>query len=229
MEIIKNKKLLLSSIGVLLLVLLLLTVFFMIRTPAEVFNNNISFSGLSVNPPLPGGVLASYRYYENYDQADKYADTVVIGDVIEVDAPKELVTGKTVNTLTGEGEPVSHVYTVSEIKISKVIKGRYFPGDVVKIKQFGGAYKEIEYDERNMYGTVYYQTGERHIFFLESYEDSPCSTINPQQGDILIENGKIKASNKVQFIKDNISEELAEKALKERIEALKDRNNTESK
>ncbi len=229
MKILNNKKLLISSISVLLLGLVILTLIYINRTPAEVLNHKISFSGISVNPSMPGGASAEYMYFKNYDQADEMADTVVIGDVIKVDDPKQLVIGETINTITGEKEPSSFLYTVSEVKISKVIKGKYLPGDIIKIKQLGGSYKEVGYDEHNMYGTMYYQKGERYVFFLVSYEDSPCSTINPQQGDMLIEDGKIKERNKVQFIKDNVSEDLAVKALKERVEALKAKDNKDSK
>ena len=134
--------------------------------------------------------------------------------------------GEATNTITGEKELLSYVYTVSEVKVIEVIKGKYSTGDIIKIKQYGGAYKDREY---SMDGIQYFQKGERHIFFLQSYEDAPSSTINPQQGDMLIEAGKIKARNKVQFIKDNISEDLAVKALKERIEALKVSDNKDSK
>ncbi len=220
-----NKKLLISSLSILFLGLILLIVFFINRTPVEVLNNNISFNDLSDTSSTPGSASASYRYYENYDQADKKADTVVIGEVIKVNEPEELVTGETTNTITGEKESVSHVYTVSEIKINKVIKGNYSAGDIIKIKQYGGLYKDREY---SMDGIKYYQLGERHIFFLKSYGDAPCSTINPQQGDMLIKDGKTSARNKVQFIKDNISEDLAESTLKERVKYLKDKKNDNS-
>lgn len=224
MNIFNKKRLLISSICVLLLGAVLLTIFPIISTHAEVLNENISFEGINVNPPMPGGMFASYNYYKNYDQVDDIADTVVIGDVINVDDPKQLVTGEVTNTITGEKEPISHIYTVSEVKVSRVIKGEFLPGDIIKIMQLGGSYKEVGYDEHNMYGTMYYQKGERYIFFLsryEEYDDNACSTINPQQGDMLIKGGKTSARNKVQFIKDNASEALVEKALKERVEVLR--------
>ncbi len=228
MKILKNKKPLINSLSTLFLGLILLIIFFISRTPTEVLNNNISLSDISVNVSMPNGT-PSYMAYENYDEADDIADTVVIGEVIKVNEPKELVTGETINTITGEKEPIGHIYTVSEVKVSKVIKGKYSAGDIIKIKQFGGSYKEVGYDEHNMYGTVYYQTGERYLFFLGSYEDSPCDPINPYQGDMLIKDGKTIARNKVQFIKENISEDLVVKALKERVEALKARADKDSK
>jgi hypothetical protein len=226
MRILENKKILVSSISTLFLGIVLLFIFLINRTPAEVLNDNISLSDLSVNTSTSGSASASYMYFKNYDQADEMADTVVIGEVIKVNDPEELVTGETINTITGEKEPISHIYTVSEVKVSKVIKGKYSPNDIIKIKQYGGAYKDKEY---SMGGIKYYQEGERHIFFLQSYEDSPCDTINPSQGDILITNGKIRAPNKGQFIKDNISEDLAESTLKERVEALKARADKDTK
>lgn len=226
MKILEDKKPLINLLSILSLGLILLFVFLINRTPVEVLNSNISFSDLSVNASTSGSASASYMYFKNYDQADEMADTVVIGEVIKVNEPEELITGETINTITGEKEPVSHIFTVSEVKVSKVIKGNYSPDDVIKIKQYGGAYKDREY---SMEGIQYYQKGERHIFFLQSYEDSPCDTINPQQGDMLIKDGKIKARNKVQFIKDNVSEALAEKALKERVEALKARADKDTK
>ncbi len=230
MKILKNKKPLINSLSTLFLGLILLIIFFISRTPTEVLNNNISLSDISVNVSMPNGT-PSYMAYENYDEADDIVDTVVIGEVIKVNEPKELVTGETINTITGEKEPIGHIYTVSEVKVSKVIKGKYLPGDIIKIKQFGGSYKEVEYDEHNMYGTVYYQAGERYLFFLVSYESEnvPCDPINPYQGDMLIKDGKTNARNKVQFIKENISEDLVVKALKERVEALKVRADKDAK
>lgn len=225
MKILKNKKILISSISILSLGLILLFVFLINRTPAEVLNSNISFSDLSEDSLTSGSAAASYRYYENYDQADKYADTVVIGDVIKVNEPEELVLGEATNTIIGEKEPLSYVYTVSEVKVIKVIKGKYSSGDIIKIKQYGGVYKDREY---SLEGIKYYQTGERHIFFLKSYGDTPSSTVNPQQGDMLIKDGKTSARNKVQFIKDNISEDLAVSALKDRVKYLKDKKNDNS-
>lgn len=229
MKILEDKKPLINLLSILSLGLILLFVFLINRTPVEVLNSNISFSDLSVNASTSGSASASYMYFKNYDQADEMADTVVIGEVIKVNEPEELITGETINTITGEKEPVSHIFTVSEVKVSKVIKGKYSAGDIIKIKQFGGSYKEVGYDEHNMYGTVYYQTGERYLFFLESYDDSPCDPINPYQGDMLIKDGKTIARNKVQFIKENISEDLVVKALKERVEALKARADKDTK
>ena len=45
---------------------------------------------------------------------------------------------------------------------------------------------------------------------------------------MLIKDGKTSARNKVQFIKDNISEELAVSALKDRVKYLKDKKNDNS-
>lgn len=229
MKTIKCKKILISSLITLLLGIIIVYVFIINRTPVEVLNDNITFTGIgNINPTLPGGMCADYMYYQNYDQVDKRADTVIIGDVIKVDDPKQVVVGKTTNTITGEAEPISYIYTVSEVKVSKVIKGKSLPGDIIKVKQLGGSYKETEYDEHNMYGTVYYQAGDRYLFFLESYENSPSSTINPQQGDMLIKDGKIIARNKIQFVKDNVSENQAVKALKKRVEELKVKNSNKS-
>jgi hypothetical protein len=227
MKILNKKRLLISSIVV--LGAILLTIFLIHRIHVEVINENISFDGINVNPPMPGGICADYNYYKNYDQVDDVADTVVIGDVIKVNEPEKVVVGETTNTITGEIEQNTHIYVFSEVKVSKVIKGKYLPGDIIKIAQFTGPYKEVGYDEHNMYGIMYYQKGERYIFFLSRYEDGTCSTVNPQQGDMLIEDGKTSARNKVQFIKENVSEALVEKALKERVEALKAKENKDSK
>ncbi len=217
MKILANKKLLIIPVilGVVIVLLFLIN-----KTPSEVLRSNIALSDFSVNDSTPGSASASYMYFENYEQADKMADTIVIGDVVKVNAPAELVTGEATNFITGEKEPMSHVFTVSEIRVDKVIKGKYSPGEIIKIKQYGGAYNGNEY---KIADEIYYKVGERYIFFLESYQDSPCMTINPYQGDMLIVNGKTKANNKIQFISDNVSEDIAENALREKVKSLKNK------
>jgi len=204
MSILKRKSviiliLLLSSI-------VLLAIGYINMQPKEVLRNHIELSNHI--PNSTGPVMASYPYYETYDSADQFTDLIIIGNVVKVNDPEEIVTGEATNTFTGEKVPVSHTFIVSEIEVSKVMKGDLTPGEKMKIKQF-----------YNLGEEKIFQEGERHIFFLQSYEnDIPCSTINPQQGDMLIVDGKIKKSNEIQFINDGVTERLAVKAMKDRIE-----------
>lgn len=215
MSIIKNKK-----VCILLLLLIVglfsLVIFATSMKPVEVLRNNISLEDIPA-AKTTGIASASYKYFKNYDEANKMSDTIIIGDVVKVNQPEELVTGETINTVTGEKEPLSHVFTVSEIKVTKAIKGKYSVGDIIKVKQYGGVYGNKSYE---LDGEKYLKEGERHLLFLQSYENSPCSIINPYQGDMPVIDGKIKATNKIQFINDKISEDKAAEVLKDRVERL---------
>jgi hypothetical protein len=220
MRIFKGKKMFIPL--VILLGVVIACILKINMEPAEVLRNSISMSELSVNKSTSATSSASYAYFENYDQADEMADTIIIGDVIKVNELEELITGESTNTITGEKVSMSHVFTVSEIKVNKAIKGNYSPGDIIQVKQYGGLYKGTKY---SISGENYFKSGERHIFFLQSYKNnSPCSPINPQQGDMLIVDGKMKKTNNIQLINDNVSETQAEKALKDKIENLKSIN-----
>jgi hypothetical protein len=172
------------------------------------YSNNSSTTSNSNERKTQVASSGSYTYYDNFDEADKNSDLIIVGKVVKVNAPEEIVIG----TFT------SDIYTVSEFRVDKVIKGDVRVGDIVKVKQIGGAYKGIERTED---GIEFFRLGESHILFLESFARTPCSPINPGQGNMKIVDGKTKKTNNFQFINDKIPEDEFVKAAKEKAEQNK--------
>ncbi len=215
----KTKKLIIPLIAIATIIMISLIAYNMQST--DVFTK-VSFGeivDLSNNKPSKSlnRLIASgsYMYYNNYEELDKRADIVLVGEVIKVNVPEELRISRNNET---------SVYTVSEFRVDKAIKGNIKRGDIVEVKQYGGNYNGVDYLESEA-GSNYFQLGERHLLFLASYEDfewyCPCSLINPLQGNIIISNGKTKRTNNYQFINDNVPEDTLVKAIKEKVDKIK--------
>ena len=220
---IKKTNLLIPALALIAIVIIALVgnkmqpkdVFINVSDNTSISNSNNSTLS-SPNTGLPQLVSSgSYSYYDNFDEADRRANLIIVGEVVKVNEPEEIRVGAY----------TTDIYTVSEFKVDKVIKGDAAVGDIVKVKQIGGEYKGIERVEG---GIDYYKLGERHILFLKSYKygkyKSPCSPINPLQGNMKILNGKTKKTNNFQFINDDIPEDALVTAVKEKVEKNKAKN-----
>ncbi len=218
MSMLKSKKLIIPTAAI---VAIIITLIAYNMQSVEVFTK-VSFGeiiNLSDNKPSKSlnrlVASGSYMYYKNYEEVDKSADLVFVGEVIKVNAPEELRISSNNQT---------SVYTVSEFRVDKAIKGNIKSGDIVKVKQYGGNYNGVDYVESEI-GSGYYQLGERYMLFLASYEEAewevPCSPINPLQGGTKIINGKTKRTNNYQFINDNVPEDTLVKAIKEKADKIK--------
>ncbi len=178
----------------------------------EIVNLSDNKPSKSLNRLIASG---SYTYYTNYEELDSRANLVLVGEVIKVNPPEEI-------KISSSG--LTQVFTVSQFRVDKAIKGNIKSGDIVKVKQYGGEYKGTEYVEMES-GSEYYQLGERHLLFLASYEEAewevPCSPINPLQGSTKIINGKTKRTNNYQFINDSVPEDTLVKAIKEKVDKIK--------
>lgn len=226
MYLLKSKKVLIISS---LLLLAVITVAIgLYNRPEDIFVKSGTGYVVTNGTANTGNMDSSaglYQTYDNYDEADQESNLVIIGDVINVISPIELVTGLSEDPETHKMNPISHVSTVSEIKIDKVIKGNIKKGDVIKVKQLGGISKEYSY-----FGEEYFKIGERRMFFLATYENSdvekhgygqvPASPINPSQGSILIKQGKTVRTNKLQFINNDIQEDILVKEIEEKVKML---------
>ncbi len=114
------------------------------------------------------------------------------------------------------------IFTVSTIRVDKVLKGNLQEGEVIEIKQLGGKTNGSEVMSENV---EFFKEGSNKVFFLEDYRndfgnDMPFSPVNPIQGDIEIVDGKLK--NKVQ-IKNNKEIQIVEDgiSIKEFIDYVK--------
>lgn len=138
------------------------------------------------------------------------ADLVFIGRVVKVNAPQELQIG----------DLIKDIYTVSEFCVKKVIKGNINKDDLVKVKQIGGLYNGVQRIEK---GTEFFKEGEDRLLFLQTFESgdnkyrTAASPINPQQGSMLMVNGKTSKSNDFQIIKDSVPEDSVVDAIKKAI------------
>lgn len=143
-------------------------------------------------------IHTDYRVYDNLDSIAKKADIILIGNITSVNEPTKI------NISADKNEPLEVVYTVSQIEVTKVIKGDLNIGNSIQIKQRGGVYGDTDYICNDV---EYLKNNQNRIFFLQSYdqynleESMPYSLLNPLQGSIEFVNGKIK--NREYLSKEN--------------------------
>ncbi len=219
MSMLKSKKLIIPTVAMATLIIVALIAYNVQSTDVftkvsfgEIVNLSDNKPSKSLNRQIASG---SYTYYNNYDELDKRANLVLVGEVIKVNPPEEIKISSNNDTM---------IYTVSEFRVDKAIKGNIKQGDIVKVKQYGGNYNGVDHIESET-GSGYYQLGERYMLFLASYEEAewevPCSPINPLQGSTKIINGKTKRTNNYQFINDKVPEDTLVKAIKEKVDKIK--------
>ncbi|OPX43163.1 hypothetical protein CLHUN_29130 [Ruminiclostridium hungatei] len=218
-----KKRIILSLLAV---ALILVSAFiFLNQRPIEVFSDissgNISRASSTDNTnntdnePTKIMSYASYAYYKNGEELATIADLIFIGRVVKVNAPEELQIG----------DSTKDIYTVSEFRVEKVIKGNINKGDIIKVKQIGGLYNGFLRIEK---GIEFFKDGENRLLFLETFDSdeykykTPASPINPQQGSMLIVNGKTRKSNDFQIINDSVPEDSVVDAIKKEIKNIKD-------
>lgn len=128
------------------------------------------------------GISVDYPYSENIRGLARAADTIVVGDVLATEK-------RDININVGPDKdlgPTIHPYTVSTVKVRRVIKGTVSKGDVIEVKQLveaGGRAAKLK------------DKGLRGVLFLESYSNGiPYSFVNPEQGALLLEGGRTKTA-----------------------------------
>jgi len=148
--------------------------------------------------------FADYELFANLDSISNKARVVVIGKVVEVNKPQEIKIGESFSPEKNESVDVTDVYTVSDIKVEKVIKGDVKHGDIVSVKQRGGLYNGKNYTEK---GAEYLVEGDRNVFFLEVYDKVPASLMNPTQGKLKIKDNKILFEDKFESKINDMTED----------------------
>jgi len=108
-------------------------------------------------------ILSILITFNNLDSISNRVMVVVMGKVVEVNKPQEIKIGESFSPEKNKSVDVTDVYTVSDIKVEKVIKGDVKPGGIVSVKQRGGLYNGINYTEK---GTEYLVEGDKNVFFL---------------------------------------------------------------
>lgn len=163
-------------------------------------------------------IATDYPVYDK-DSILNESDIIVIGKVEKIKGtmklfPKilldESLSQEEKEIALSEVQQNPMIYTVSEIKVDKVLKGNLQEGEVIEVKQLGGKLngREVIFEDEEIF-----EEGSTRVFFLKDYrdeigEDMPFSTVNPIQGDIEIVNGKLKNKEEIEGNKEiQIAEE----------------------
>jgi hypothetical protein len=149
------------------------------------------------------GVYMDYFIYDDINSIIDETPVIVVGKIIKDNIPEKI------NINIGEHreeKPFNLIFTVSELEVDKVIKGGVNVGDVIKIKQMGGSYKEevLKVDE-----IEYLKEGQFGVFFLSIYPgwDIPADLKNPYQGFVEIVEGEKRSNGLFDLFKNEMTEE----------------------
>lgn len=167
---------------------------------------------------------ADWKTYSDIAPLEEDSDLIITGDIISNDKTEkvyyEILTDDKMLARLDEGQKEAlkvakensfGVYRISEVKVIKVIKGNIKPGDIIKIGQLGGVDGKTEYEMKDV---NYFKKGEQNVFFLQE-NDSFYMTLNPWQGHIKIDSGKVKADVRNSLFNDvNTVDELESKIKK---------------
>ncbi len=138
-----------------------------------------------------------YKQYTSAKEAVRDADIIVVGKVHTVHPPREW----NIN-LNKSAEPVNEVYTLSDIEVIHTVKGPP-PGASITIKQAGGSYEGVIYEEEGM---QFVEAGRTYLLFLDSFDDrapgEPYTLINPAQGMLEVNNDVIATQGKAAYIQN---------------------------
>ncbi len=150
-----------------------------------------------------------YPYYSDTSELAKEADVIVVGDVTKVNKAEKININADAEKRELNKEEDLVTYTVSDVKITEVIKGDVKVGDTIRIKQLG--------DKNNMVDTAtvdnggYLKKDSDHVFFLKSYidinPDMPYSLLNPAQGQIEFSENTSKVGSQNKLFKSNSKKE----------------------
>lgn len=151
-------------------------------------------------------IHADYPFYNDEQSLIDKADLIITGEVIKVNKATK-INIKSDRTSQGTNDDEKILYTVSEIEVVDVIKGNVKAGDIIKVKQLGdknGAAEAslIKYDG-------YFKKNYQYVLFLTVYENpsSPFETLNPEQGQINIVDGKIMVNEVNTLFKSGITKD----------------------
>ncbi len=179
-----------------------------------------------------GGYLMYSGDYPMYDKNSIFneSDVIVIGKVEKIKGTieywpeiqlDEKLSEEEKQKILNEINRKPLIFTVSTIRVDKVLKGNLQEGELIEIKQLGEKTNDSEVISDDV---EFFKEGSNKVFFLEDYRndlnDMPFSPVNPIQGDIEIVDGKLK--NKVQ-IKNNEEIQIVEDgiSIKEFIDYVK--------
>lgn len=135
-----------------------------------------------------------FRIYDDVESLYSMASVVVSGTVIETSV-------KWLDDMLDPGDPTDEkanpggerihaeqIYTVHQFKIENVYKGEWNRAEIIEVKQIGG-----EKDNKLLVveNISYLEEDKEYLLFLETYEKSPASLLNPIQGMYEIKDEKM--------------------------------------
>ncbi|MFI6631009.1 hypothetical protein ACIBI7_19230 [Nonomuraea fuscirosea] len=136
---------------------------------------------------------ADYPQYESADALFDKASLVVEARIVgaprylqEVTAPDPTTTDPQLNpeagapaeAAAGQPEPPPTVITVSTAQVLKVFKGEAEVGQTIEVKELGGVFDGVTYEEEHTSGL---KQDSGYVLFLETFPDSPAALLNPVQ------------------------------------------------
>lgn len=155
---------------------------------------------------------ADYPVFDSIESASDEADLIVKGEYI--DSAVELL----YPTIETEGDPESNpqqgiaseevdleemaiVTTVSQLRITEVLKGDVNVGDIIEVSQVGGEYDDVTYDEEST--TLLSEVDVPEVaLFLNQTSDTTFDLINPAQGIFTVEGNTVEASSNEESFSD---------------------------
>ncbi len=157
-------------------------------------------------------ISADYPRYNSLENLVDKADTIINGKVIgftysELNITQENQSDDEYFNPGGEKDNSTIPYTVFTVEIEKTYKGNVRENDTIQIKTLGGIVGNTEYVLESTEDTRL-EEGKKYVLFLETYDDSPASLLNPTQASyeydaddnsITNQQGKQAAQNEISF------------------------------
>jgi hypothetical protein len=171
------------------------------------FTALVFVSGCAKIPNKEVLIYTVYPAYNNIDEIIQSAELIMKGNIIS----SQVVMLDTTEPITedqkndpqmnpgGETNSLSLPYTVYEVEIQQIYKGKVVEGNTIEFKQLGGTVGNIHYTEED---AMNIEVGSTYILFLETYSNSPASLINQVQGIYEYKDNKIIGNSKNTIILD---------------------------
>ena len=121
---------------------------------------------------------------------------VISSESVTLDANESLTDEQTNDSERnpgGETDRQSLPYTIYTVEVMQVYKGDVTVGNTIEMKQLGGTIDHVHYVQED---AMTIEIGNTYIMFLETYENSPASLINPIQGIYEYTDGIITGNSK---------------------------------
>lgn len=168
--------------------------------------NSANESGVadSVNKAV---LSADYPYYDSIDKLSDRANVIVCGMITgaQVEEINDAIPEPGNEASFDSSVTAPHIYTVYTVELIDVYKGDYKQGDVMEIRQLGGAYSGVDYQYD---GFIDFTEETEYVFFLKQYEGFPANLLNPIQSCYIYPAAGEKAGDRSQVSEDVILESI---------------------